>query len=119
MRDIWRYAVDQKVFTMRTRRRAGGASVLVDASGSMKENLGFLQEAAINFVYKLEDVDIAQVVQFNESIKGSARFTDDVDPDCATHQTFTCTTCGGKADGATIRHGQLGDTHAPTRAVAS
>jgi Ca-activated chloride channel family protein len=53
--------------------------LVLDASGSMKENLGFLQEAALAFVYKLEDVDIAQVVQFNESIKGSAEFTGDID----------------------------------------
>ena len=39
----------------------------------------FLQEAAINFVHKLEDVDTALVVQFNESIKGSAEFTGDID----------------------------------------
>ena len=39
----------------------------------------FLQEAAITFVHKLEDVDTALVVQFNESIKGSAEFTGDVD----------------------------------------
>ena len=51
----------------------------LDASGSMRENLHFLQEAALSFVYKLEDVDAAQVVQFNESIKGSAEFTGDAD----------------------------------------
>ena len=41
-------------------------------------NMRFLQEAALNFVYKLEDVDDALVVQFNETIKGSAEFTGDV-----------------------------------------
>ena len=40
----------------------------------------FLQEAAINFVHKLEEVDTALVVQFNESVKGSAEFTGDVRP---------------------------------------
>jgi Ca-activated chloride channel homolog len=53
--------------------------LVLDASGSMNENLHFLQEAALTFVYKLEDVDQAQVVQFNESIKGSADFTGDID----------------------------------------
>ena len=38
----------------------------------------FLQEAALTFVHKLADVDEALVVQFNESIKGSMEFTDDV-----------------------------------------
>ncbi len=53
--------------------------LVLDASGSMQANLHFLQEAATNFVYKLEEQDTAQIVQFNESIKGSARFTSDVD----------------------------------------
>lgn len=52
--------------------------LVLDASGSMKPNLGFLQEAATSFVRKLEDVDQALVVSFNESIKGSADFTGDV-----------------------------------------
>jgi uncharacterized protein (DUF58 family) len=46
--------------------------LVLDASGSMRENMHFLQEAALAFVYKLADVDQALVVQFNESIKGSA-----------------------------------------------
>lgn len=53
--------------------------MVLDASGSMHKNMHFLQEAAINFVRKLEEVDTALVVQFNESIKGSAEFTGDVD----------------------------------------
>jgi Ca-activated chloride channel homolog len=53
--------------------------LVLDASGSMRENMHFLQEAALAFVYKLTDVDVALVVQFNESIKGSAEFTGDVD----------------------------------------
>jgi VWFA-related protein len=53
--------------------------MVLDSSGSMARNMHFLQEAAINFVRKLEEVDTALVVQFNESIKGSAEFTGDVD----------------------------------------
>ena len=52
--------------------------LVLDSSGSMKRNMRFLQEAAVTFVHKLEDVDKALVVQFNESIKGSAEFTGDV-----------------------------------------
>jgi VWFA-related protein len=52
--------------------------LVLDASGSMKQNMQFLQQAAVTFVHKLEDVDKALVVQFNESIKGSAEFTGDV-----------------------------------------
>ena len=36
MRDISRFAYDQKVFAAPTRRRRGGASVLIDTSGSMR-----------------------------------------------------------------------------------
>jgi Ca-activated chloride channel homolog len=52
--------------------------LVLDASGSMRSNMHFLQEAALTFVHKLEDVDKALVVQFNESIKGSADFSGDV-----------------------------------------
>jgi len=53
--------------------------LVLDTSGSMKPNMRFLQEAALNFVYKLEEVDTAMVVSFNESVKGSAEFTGDID----------------------------------------
>jgi Ca-activated chloride channel family protein len=53
--------------------------LVLDTSGSMKKSMGFLQEAVINFVYKLEDVDKAMVVSFNDSVKGSAEFTGDLD----------------------------------------
>ena len=53
--------------------------LVLDASGSMRTNMHFLQEAALTFVHKLTDVDQALVVQFNESIKGSAEFTGDVE----------------------------------------
>jgi len=69
-------------------REAGGASeeriplsvvLVLDSSGSMRHNMHFLQEAARTFVGKLEDVDSALVVSFNESIKGSAEFTGDTE----------------------------------------
>lgn len=69
-------------------RQAGGTgpdkiplsvALVLDSSGSMKNTMHFLQEAALSFVYKLEDVDTALVVQFNESVKGSAEFTGDID----------------------------------------
>ena len=53
--------------------------LVLDTSGSMKPNLHFLQEAVLNFVYKLDEVDDALVVSFNESVKGSAEFTGDTD----------------------------------------
>ncbi len=53
--------------------------LVLDASGSMRESMGFLTEAASSFVGKLEAVDEALIVQFNESVKGSAEFTGDSD----------------------------------------
>jgi VWFA-related protein len=53
--------------------------MVLDTSGSMKPNIGFLQEAAINFLYKLEEGDSAMVVSFNESVKGSSEFTTDTE----------------------------------------
>jgi VWFA-related protein len=53
--------------------------LVLDASGSMAENMGLLKEAASSFVNKLEAVDEALVVQFNESVKGSAEFSGDSD----------------------------------------
>jgi len=53
--------------------------LVLDTSGSMKDNMRFLQEAVLNFVYKLEEVDTALVVSFNESVKGSVEFTGDTD----------------------------------------
>lgn len=54
-------------------------ALVLDASGSMKRDMRFLQQAANSFVGRLEDADQALVVSFNESIKGSAEFTDDTD----------------------------------------
>jgi hypothetical protein len=43
----------------------------------MRHNMHFMQEGALAFVNKLEEVDSALVVSFNESVKGSAEFTGD------------------------------------------
>jgi VWFA-related protein len=53
--------------------------LVLDSSGSMKNNMHFLQEAAITFVNKLEDVDKALVVDFNSGVRGSAEFTSDIE----------------------------------------
>ncbi len=53
--------------------------LVLDASGSMKPNMGFLQEAATSFVRKLVTEDEALIVQFNSSVKGSVDFTKDGD----------------------------------------
>lgn len=51
--------------------------LVLDSSGSMKNNMHFLQEAALSFVNKLEEVDRALVVDFNSGVRGSAEFSDD------------------------------------------
>ena len=79
--------VKQEVSYFREASSLGDAServplsvvLVLDTSGSMKPNLSFLQEAVLNFVYKLEDVDTVLVVSFNDSVKGSAEFTGDTD----------------------------------------
>jgi VWFA-related protein len=43
----------------------------------MRTNLRFLQEAASNFVHRLEDTDRALIVDFNEGVRGSGEFTGD------------------------------------------
>ena len=53
--------------------------LVLDTSGSMSRNLRFLQEAVLSFVYKLEEVDSALVVSFNETVKASVEFTSDGD----------------------------------------
>jgi Ca-activated chloride channel homolog len=53
--------------------------LVLDTSGSMVPHMPFLKEAAISFVNKLEEVDSALVVSFNETVKGSAEFTGDTD----------------------------------------
>jgi Ca-activated chloride channel family protein len=53
--------------------------LVLDTSGSMRESLRFLQEAVISFAGKLEDEDRALLVSFNDSVKGSAEFSDDRD----------------------------------------
>jgi Ca-activated chloride channel family protein len=53
--------------------------LVLDTSGSMKQNLPLLQQAASTFVDKLEEIDSALVVSFNETVKGSVDFTGDAD----------------------------------------
>jgi len=53
--------------------------LVLDTSGSMAPNVRFLREAVVNFIYKLDEMDRAMVVSFNESVKGSAEFTSDID----------------------------------------
>lgn len=53
--------------------------LVLDSSGSMRESMRFLRQAANAFVGKLEEIDSGLVVQFNDTVKGSAEFTADAD----------------------------------------
>jgi Ca-activated chloride channel homolog len=53
--------------------------LVLDTSGSMNRNLRFLQEAASEFLSKLDEGDEAMVVAFNEGVRSSADFTGDVE----------------------------------------
>jgi len=82
--EVYEDGARQDVFYFREASGTSGEKIplavvlVLDASGSMRTNMHFLQEAALTFVHKLADVDEALVVQFNESIKGSLEFTGDV-----------------------------------------
>lgn len=85
--ELYENGVKQEVSYFREASSAGDPServplsivLVLDSSGSMHDNMRFLREAVLNFVYKLEDVDQALVVSFNQSVKGSAEFTGDID----------------------------------------
>jgi len=69
-------------------REAGGSDadriplsvvLALDASGSMRANMRFLQEAAGTFVNRLQEADAALIVDFNEGVRGSGEFTPEID----------------------------------------
>ncbi len=53
--------------------------LLLDASTSIRPSVEGIKEAAINFVSKLWDGDKAIIADFNERIRFSSHFTDDID----------------------------------------
>jgi VWFA-related protein len=62
--------------------------LLLDASTSMRPNVSGVKEAAANFVRKLWEGDRAIVADFNEKVRFSTYFTDDVDRLIATIQSL-------------------------------
>jgi Ca-activated chloride channel family protein len=53
--------------------------ILLDASTSVRPSMDGIKEAASNFVSKLWDGDKAIIADFNERIRFSSHFTDDID----------------------------------------
>jgi VWFA-related protein len=82
--EVYEDGVRQEVVLFQEAAGAGEAKIplsvvlVLDASGSMRQNLRFLQEAATTFVHKLEEVDTALIVDFNEGVRSSAEFTSDI-----------------------------------------
>lgn len=62
--------------------------LLLDASTSMRPSVAGVKEAAANFVRKLWDGDKAIVGDFNEKVRFSTHFTDDVDRLIATIESL-------------------------------
>ena len=83
--EVYEDGVRQEVSYFREASGAEGEKIplsvvlVLDSSGSMRNSMRFLREAAITFVRKLEDVDTGLIVQFNDTVKGSAEFTGDLD----------------------------------------
>lgn len=62
--------------------------VLLDASTSVRESVDSIKEAASNFVSKLWDGDQAIIADFNERVRFSSHFSNDVDRLVATIQSL-------------------------------
>jgi VWFA-related protein len=62
--------------------------LLLDASTSMRERVDAVKEAAANFVSKLWDGDQAIIADFNERVRFSTHFTDDIDRLVSTIQSL-------------------------------
>ncbi len=62
--------------------------VLLDASTSVRESVDGIKEAASNFVSKLWEGDQAIIADFNERVRFSSHFSDDVDRLVATIQSL-------------------------------
>jgi Ca-activated chloride channel homolog len=62
--------------------------VLLDASTSVRESVDGIKEAASNFVSKLWDGDQAIIADFNERVRFSSHFSDDVDRLVSTIQSL-------------------------------
>lgn len=54
-------------------------ALVLDTSGSMNRTLPFLQEAAITLVRQMEKGDQGLVVSFNDAVRSSVEFTEDLD----------------------------------------
>jgi VWFA-related protein len=62
--------------------------LLLDASTSVRDSVDGIKEAAANFVSKIQEGDRAIIADFNERVRFSSHFSDDVDRLVATIQSL-------------------------------
>lgn len=83
--EVYEDGVRQELLYLREAGQGGEAPLplsvvlVLDASGSMKDHLHFLQEAAVTFVHRLTEIDRALVIDFNSSVRTSVDFTGDLE----------------------------------------
>ena len=74
---VYEDGVKQDVTFFSRRQQPIALSLLLDSSASMEGHVQVLQTAAINFVRRLRDVDIAQVIDFDSRVEVRQQFTGD------------------------------------------
>ena len=73
---IFEDGVKQDVTFFSRRQEPVALSLLLDSSASMEDNLATLQAAAVNFVQRLQPMDVAQVIDFDSRVEILQTFTD-------------------------------------------
>ena len=72
---IFEDGVKQDVTFFSRRQEPVALSLLLDSSASMEDNLATLQAAAVNFVQRLQPMDVAQVIDFDSRVEILQTFT--------------------------------------------
>ena len=73
---IFEDGIKQDVTFFNRTQEPVAVSLLLDSSASMEDNLATLQAAAVNFVQRLQPMDIAQVIDFDSRVEILQTFTD-------------------------------------------
>ena len=73
---IFEDGIKQDVTFFNRTQEPVAVSLLLDSSASMEDNLATLQAAAVNFVQRLQPMDVAQVIDFDSRVEILQTFTD-------------------------------------------
>ena len=85
---VFEDGVKQDITFFNRRQQPIALSLLLDTSASMEEHLPTLQAAAVNFVRRLRESDIAQVIDFDSRVEIRQTFTSNQSElESAIHQT--------------------------------